>query len=903
MRTLAPLLPPRSCPSPRGRRRGARGVFAAILAAGAALVGIVDDAAAATIQRTRFQLPSANGHTALLVDLEEARVVQLREHLFAAEEPQLDGQGQEIWNGSDFAGVYTRDLLYDAYFGVRVGGENSWLTGAPVDLDASGYLGWKDGTRGGTGVVAMVQQFGDLEVTTYAFAPMALGHVGAVLALKVRNTGGSPLAGVQAFSIHNLHLGFGRAQAPWDVGVDIGENGETLLWDQGKSEFTERGFAGVVVMRPLATVSHHGAAPGADVFGIVDKGGAQDLPDNTQNQTVDGAVSAYQFDLGALQPGAEKWVGVALTRHASPFEDVTARGWLDAYLGGKQAKALVDAELAAWASFQQGLTLPSGLSADDEVVLRHSAAMLRMGQVQEETAFLREWLSKDGEPRRTRFPGVDNLPTELPALVKHRGKGAILASLPPGNWTYAWIRDGAYAATAMATLGMKKESRDALEFYLNAEAGRFKEWQELASYGIPDYQISLVRYYGFGVEETDFNEFGPNLEFDGFGLFLWALHAYESLSGDETLTDMHWPVIRDRIADVLVALVDPETGLLRADSSIWETHWEGRERHYAYTSITAARGLCDAAALAARVGDAAKAELYADTAASIRQAIADHLTDGGGAIAANLEELAAGEGYYDAAVWDAIAMGLFDPAGAHASATAAALDGHLQVAAGPGWSRNDDRSDHPMSEDLSPWGSDYDSAEWVITDLRGSIAARMRGEDGRADELLAWVRDQALANYLMVAETFDESTGVYKFNTPMLGFGAGALALAMVHRGGGFGSDDPACGAYLDEGEGTTTTGGDETTGDPSGTTGDPTASGTSGGESASGSTSVDPSITDGVSASGNTEGAGISATSGGGGDDSGCGCRGGAPGPGGLLGLVLVGLAGGRRRRPRGRG
>ena len=51
---------------------------------------------------------------------------------------------------------------------------------------------------------------------------------------------------------------------------------------------------------------------------------------------------------------------------------------------------------------------------------------------------------------------------------------------------------------------------------------------------------------------------------------------------------------------MLVALVDPETGLIRADSSIWETHWNGRERRWTYTSVTAARGLCDAAELAER---------------------------------------------------------------------------------------------------------------------------------------------------------------------------------------------------------------------------------------------------------------------------------------------------------------
>src|SRR5262249_60603397 len=117
-----------------------------------------------------------------------------------------------------------------------------------------------------------------------------------------------------------------------------------------------------------------------------------------------------------------------------------------------------------------------------------------------------------GGPRKPRCgapPGAP--PATLPATIAHRGKGAVIASLPPGEWTYAWIRDGAYASVAMASIGMKDEARAALSFYLGAEAGRFQQWDELKPYGMPPYQISLVRYHGFGVEETDVNDFGPNL--------------------------------------------------------------------------------------------------------------------------------------------------------------------------------------------------------------------------------------------------------------------------------------------------------------------------------------------------------------------------------------------------------
>jgi hypothetical protein len=188
---------------------------------------------------------------------------------------------------------------------------------------------------------------------------------------------------------------------------------------------------------------------------------------------------------------------------------------------------------------------------------------------------------------------------------------------------------------------------------------------------------------------------------------------------------------------------------------------------------------------------------------------------------------------------------------------------------------------------MSPWGSDYDSAEWVITDLRGSIALRMAGDAARADALLEWVRAQAAKNYWMVAETFDEVAGTYKFNSPMLGFGAGAYALALAHRAGAFA--DPACGAYFDEGAGETT--GDPTGGDTSaGTTGDPT-------------TGSQATSTDGETTSGDTTGAttttstsGDPATAGltdGRGDDGGCGCASGGGGPWWLLVPLFA-----RRRR-----
>ncbi len=774
--------------------------FAALLAL-ATLSSSTSLRAEVPVTRTVAHLPVSNGHGAVMLDLSTARLTHFREHLFAGEEPLLDQAGQEVYKDGNPQTVHTRDLLYDAYFGLRVDGAQAWLTGDPVDLDASGYVPYKSGAVGGSGVMRMVQSRGSLELSTYVLSPRSLPHASFVLALSVRNTGGSSASGVSVFSLHNFHLGFGRP----GVREDIGENGETVSFDAngGNNDLLERGFAGIVAARPLATVAHHGgsygAAPAAEnLFQIVAGGAPVDLPDLDAEAPVhDGSVSGFQFDLGDLAAGEERWVGIAFAHHGDPFAGATVQGWLDSYVGNKDAATLVADELSAWESFQQSLSVPPTTSGDDETLYRHSAVMLAMAQSQESHAYLREWLSADGEPRKTRFgTTLDGPAAALPATVAHRGHGAVLASLPPGEWTVSWIRDGAYAVAAMAGAGMHQQAKDGLAFYLRAESGRFQQWNELQPYNMPPYQISLVRYYGFGVEETDFNAFGPNLEFDGFGLFLWALQRYQKASGDSDFVSDNWALITSKVADALVALVDPSSGLLRADSSIWETHWKGRERHWAYTNITAARGLCDAASLAELMGDAAHASQYREAGKALRKAIAERLSDANHAIAANTEELASGQGYWDAAVVDAVAMELFDPKGTIAKATLAGLDANLAVPAGAGWARNDDRFDHMGGEDLSPWGSEYDSGEWVIVDMRGAVATWLGGDATRANRLSDWVRDQALANYLEVAEVFDEGNGKYKFNSPMVGFGAGAYMLARQVRDR---PADPACGSYYDE--------------------------------------------------------------------------------------------------------
>jgi len=242
-----------------------------------------------------------------------------------------------------------------------------------------------------------------------------------------------------------------------------------------------------------------------------------------------------------------------------------------------------------------------------------------------------------------------------------------------------------------------------------------------------------------------------------------------------------WPGIRDEVASVLTDLID-SNGLIKADSSIWEVHWNGRQRKFAYTSLAAVRGLCDAAAMAERLGDMESASRFAAAGSRVRDAVGEHLVDANGVLAQSEEDLASGGGYLDAATVEAINWGVIDPRGRIASQTVDALLENLTVDTGYGIMRNDD-------------GGWYDSQEWVFVDFRLLPALRMQARDTRANDLLLWLERQALANDLQFSELHEAERGTYEGSIPMVGFGAGAYILALMDNQ----VPEPACGAFVME--------------------------------------------------------------------------------------------------------
>ncbi len=640
----------------------------------------------------------------------------------------------------------------------------------------------------GTGIAYLDQQFQNLSLRTLVWSPYGMEGPGAVMLLTVRNDG-STTQTLSVYWLGNFHLGNG---AP-----DPDATSERADWIDGA--FEETGPSSVTMRYvALPAPSHHACSPN-DPYPLLQSGA--DLPDTASSGVADDVVVGYQWDLGGLAPGEMKTLAVVLA-HGSDAAQV--RSFLDPYVDNADPSALLDAEQRQWADWIRDP--PQGIEGDRAELWRMSEVILRMGQVRE--------------------PG--------------RAHGQILASLPPGNWNISWVRDMCYAVVALAKSGHPQEAWDALSFMLTAQSGFYEDYV-----GRP-YKISVTRYYGSGKEESDSNDNGPNIEFDGFGLFLWALGEVVDAWPDAPWQDQ-WDVIRDQIADVLVALVDPANGLIKADSSIWEVHWNGQQKHYAYTTLAASRGLCAAADLAAKVGATDRQDLYLQTSLSLRRAVSERLTDGTGVIAQSLEELDAASGYRDAAVVEAIGWGLIDPMGLMANATLDALVLDLRPSSGRGFFRNDD-------------GGWYDSQEWIFVDLRSSVAFRAAGRSAVADDLLDWVTAQSMANHGLVSELYDERTADYQGEAPMVGFGAGAFILA-AQASLASGQTGPACDHYAPE---------------PVIESGDAGPGGDGGLDAGSG-------------ADGGT---------GGGGGSGGCGCRSRQDSPSSWVLLVLLWFAMWRRRR-----
>lgn len=702
------------------------------------------------------------------------------------------------------SGVQTRNFVYDSYPGVRIGTTGTWLNGvAPVVIE---YVP-------GTGIVHVQRIVSGLQIDEYDFAPMGVAEYASVMLLEVTQTGSA--GPVDTYSIFNYHLGSGSPSP--------GNDSESITYDATRDAYYETGPSGVVLgYASIAPSSHHGCSPN-NPYGLLQSG--SNLMDDAGSGVMTDAVAGFQSSLGTPAQGSSVWAGW-ITVLAPDANGAAAVDRVRTWAAGRTPDKLLADEVSGWQAWLK--PAPASASALESALAAQAQVTLRMGQVQESG----------------------------PA------QGQILASVAPGQWNIAWVRDMAYATVALAHTGHYAEAKAAIAFQMAAQASTYQQ-----QVGAP-YQISVCRYYGNGTEWSDSNTDGPNIEFDGFGLFLWELHEYVRTSGDTASLMTWWPTVKSKVADVLMSLQE-SSGLVKPDSSIWEVHWNGQQKHFAYTTITAANGLCAASDLASTAMDGADAMTYLTAGQKARDALLPNLRSASGALVQSTEALASGSGWLDAAVLEAIDFGLVDPTRHTATATLAAIEAGLVPQSGHGF----------MRSDAGDW---YSSNEWVFVDLRAARALELHGDATPQASLFAWNVAQANDNFGELSELHDPVTADYAGQAPMVGFGSGAYLLSLYDRGR---PGAAACFSYANEPANPSDAGADA-----AGPSGDGGSS--SGGEPTGGDS--------GAPMGADAGGAGGNAATSGGGANSGCGCivasdTGGAAA---LLALAPLALLAWRRRR-----
>lgn len=600
------------------------------------------------------------------------------------------------------------NIAYDTYFGVSVDNNSYWLPERVEGYERCGYID-------GTGIINTKRIIGNLEVEEFFYAPMSLEFSGMIMLIKIRTL--SDVSNLSVFSLHNFHLGL-EGGSTNNLMERIKYHPSDIFIETSSSSRYAVGF------KPLLAGTIHSTNP-LNPYNIVKAGGR--LSNVDDSGPIDDAVCGFEKYFGDMPAHQERWFGVLIlyTDDKMKQDDMSLRAL--EYLSNYSPEELLNLEIDFWNKYF--LKLDKGFieMASIDPLMKAAAVFLKMGQVREKNDI-------------TRSP-----------------YGQILASLPPGMWNISWLRDMMYSVYALISIGAEKEAYEALNFVLNARTGDYKE------YVGTDYQFSVCRYFGDGSEESDTNEDGPNIEYDGAGLFLIGVDMFIKRFGVERIVD-RIPIILDGFADVLLYLLD-EKGLIRKDSSIWERHLNGNERHFTYTQITAAAGLCAASSIAKDGGMIEDSARYLNGYNVIVSNIYQKLVHPDGFLVSSLEEFAQKSGYLDASVIDGINFGIIKGDSDEALNTLYTLSSLKTV--GGGYKRNDD-------------GEWYDKQEWVFIDLRIAEAFKRVGDNRNHLSLIKRVSQYTNQNNSQFPELITEDGRSVTGSIPMIGFGAGAYILAAM---------------------------------------------------------------------------------------------------------------------------
>ena len=650
-------------------------------------------------------------------------------------------------------GQPTVDRLHDAYFGLATidaagkQGLGVWAPQMALAQPGPGWLAWQPtagaddnvfGYAGNSGVVRERRHFqgqAGVSLTTQVFAPMASPGRCLVLLATVHNDSGTAVS-LKLPLLLNFHMGAGAPQ-PVALGEELAVSAGDVITEGGPppgEPLTVRDLDGLPAASATQNEFSASAAP-ANYYAPFQQGQPPTTGATGKVLKGDDLVGSLVFSVSVAK-GAQATRGALLCVGDAKFTAIAT----DVWLAGRLPTALLADELAWWQSWHSKTKAPPLFNALEQLLFQRQLTVLKMAQSQQ---------GNFG-----------------PAGSGQTPFGQIPASLPPGQWHITWPRDQSYAGVALAASGHFAEARAALEFVLRGKAGGFTK-----EVGAP-YQVSVTRYFGGGLEESDVNADGPNIELDGFGLVLWQAARYMQAAHDFDFLAAWWPTLRDLVGAPLVQAVD-STGLIQPDSSIWEVHWNGQQKHFAYTSVAAVRGLCGAARLATLAGEGTLAQQYRKAAQQLRDNIVAKLAPNAAWLRGNLEEPPAQA--HDLAAVEAFTDGQIASYGPVAAASWQAWTTALLAGGGPGFVRNDD-------------GGWYDSQEWLFIDLRVLVWLHKAVALGAPWQV--W-RDQLRARVLAIARaggglvpeliaTTGPEAGQFAGATPMLGFGAGALVLALA---------------------------------------------------------------------------------------------------------------------------
>ncbi len=676
--------------------------------------------------RTWNFLTTGNGHGFQVYDRDQHRVKTFLEHPYRYVAP---GDAGRTW------GVGRRNLAHDLYFGVRAGGQTTWLHDQPeVEYEAE------------TNVIHAWSTQSGVRTDTYYVAPF--GYEGNALVMLIKATSASGGA-VSVYAKPNLKLGQGR--------VDPGEEGESIAFGSraGLDYLVETGpGGGHVVYLPIGGYDHAGCGGDSDLYDAVKTSGSAG---DTRTCNGAGRVAVFQRDL-TLAANESAWWGLAVLFVNDNPNDAAAGQFKDdrsvdqivdlwaAFLADREPGALHAGVLAEWEAWRTHREAP-GLDATETKLWRQSEAILRMGQIREARQ------------------------------ANRKNHGMMLAALPVGEWHTGWLRDGLYAVVALAKLAHHDEAKLAVEMVLGADNSFFAG----PNYLKKPYRVSTCRYFGNGLEEADFNNDGPNLETDGWGLVLWA--ARMALDSSCDLAWLDQPTWRgDTVFEALTEVAGDieehlQGGLPEADASIWEVHWN-RRQVFTYTAACQARGLYDFADIAKVYG---RDDLYSkykgladDMVAAMESALVYSATNG---LASHMG-VAGSPVHVDGSTVEAFSWDLIPTSSPIFTGT---LNEYAKLLTAFGGYR---RLEPQLSLTGQSGANEYDLSEWILLDLRISDAWRRSGDTTQADLLLDKVTTHAAVNDFQVPELFDANNGRYTGVVPMVGYGAGAWIMTQMHKAG-----------------------------------------------------------------------------------------------------------------------